>query len=95
MRRVRGVVHGPAAGVTVLRRADDRPARRPSIGCYAPAFSCLYSPECVGEEFSEVRRANKRTSAAPWRLNQLLAHPKRLTHRPHTPNEHEDPQQKR
>ena len=35
-----------------------------------------------------------------WRLlaqllAQLLAHPKRLTHRPHSPYEHEDPQHKR
>jgi hypothetical protein len=32
MRRVRGVVHGPAEGLIAPRSADDRSARRPSIG---------------------------------------------------------------
>ena len=46
MRRVRRVVHGPAAGLTAPQK-DDRPTRRPSIRLRPGPSSFPYSPECV------------------------------------------------
>src|SRR5215213_10939694 len=55
MRRVRGVVHGPTAGLIDSKKGDDRPARRPSIGLQRSGLpSCCYSPECVESKFCEL-----------------------------------------
>ena len=54
MRRVRGVVHGPAAGLTTSKKADARPARRPSIGLQRSGLlSYSYSPGRVEGVFWE------------------------------------------
>ena len=55
MRRVRGVVHGPAAGLTASKKGG-RPAREATLDRAATIqpFSFPYSPECVDGEFSEA-----------------------------------------
>src|SRR5215208_1073355 len=44
MRRVRGVVHGPAAGLTAPQKGRRPAARRPSIGLLRPGSSSPIHP---------------------------------------------------
>jgi hypothetical protein len=78
----------------------------PSAGAYVRIMHCgsttLKSAVFTRLRGTGILRSSSRKQenlCRSWRLNQLLAqllaHPKRLTHRPHTPYEHEDPQQKR
>jgi hypothetical protein len=56
MRRVRGVVYGPGAGLSAPQKGG-RSAREATLDLAAtprPSF-CPYSPECVEGVFSQVR----------------------------------------
>jgi hypothetical protein len=51
--------------------------------------------QSLEEEFCELRHYGVLGSSGARLCVASLTHPKRLNHRPHTPNEHEDPQDKR
>ena len=56
MRRVRGVVHGQAAGLSASPRVNERPSRGSSSGLLrSEPSSRPYSPECVEGQFLELR----------------------------------------
>jgi hypothetical protein len=59
--------------LTALLKGNASVGRGESNGAERPFLSCLYSPECVEEEFSEVRgskrligRSGRRSTAASW-----------------------------
>jgi hypothetical protein len=69
MRRVRGVVHGPAAGLTAPQKVV-RPAREAILDRAATPrpSSFPYTPEkCVEGEFSEVWHVRVRSEATQVR----------------------------
>jgi hypothetical protein len=71
-----------------------RPDTAPNSERWVGRLGAPYSPKLVEGVFSEVAWG---LAHPPGLLlcRRFPTHPKRLNHRPHTPNEHEDPQDKR